>query len=437
MKRILFFALAYAMVMLFSGCTVFETDTEALMSPPVLTAEQEKLNTALREVIGESYTLKYPKNGNMNSAFIFEDLDNDGTDEALAFYSSFDESTRINVLKKEGDGWKSVYEAAGFYGEIEKTDIAQIDNRGDVLAVKWGQEAAIYRYVDQRLETVHRTTCSGVEIDDINSDGYSEIMLFGGNISGRNSLKVVYSIDGDVVVSEDVMVHAEYKDIYSAKAGLLCDGLNAYFIDSAIYDGVHLTEVIILTEGDVHRDFIADYVEYEDGEEEAEQNGNIVIVGGGYGKRGIFLRNTKVYCMDTNKNGIMEMPIEVREGYAQGASDEIFITQYMEYDGENSLPVWNGIPNTEKGYLFAIPEAWNERVTATIFGDTLTVYNKENNEEILSIHTVLKSDYQDKYEEFILGAESGEYNFYVEIKAPGEGEFHLDPEAIKSAFIFI
>ncbi len=438
LKKILLLLGVFAIMAALSGCTVFETDTEALMKPPVLTAEQEKLNAALREVIGESYTLKYPKNGDMNSAFIFEDLDNDGTQEALAFYSSVDESTRINVLKKEGTGWKSVYEAAGFSGDIEKIDITQLDNKGDVLVVKWEQEAAIYRYISERLESVHRAACSGVEIADINGNGYSEVMVFGGNISGRNSINVVYSNGSEVVISEAVGVHAEYENIYFAKSGLFYGETHAYFIDSLIYDGVYLTEIITLDENEVHRKFVADFVEYEDeSETEKEPEGDIVIVGGDYGKRGIFLRNTKVYCMDTNKNGIIEMPVEVREDYAQSASDEIFLIQYMEYNGETSVPVWNGVPNTEKGYIFAIPESWNQKVMVTLSGDDLVLTEKSTGEEILIVHSVLKSDYQDKYEDYILGADDGANNYYVELKAEPETEFYLDPEIIETSFIFI
>ena len=87
MKKTLLVLAAMFFCLAFSGCTVFETDTEALMKPPVFTEEQEKLNSALANILGESYVLKYPENGETNSAFVFRDLDGDGTEEAMAFYS--------------------------------------------------------------------------------------------------------------------------------------------------------------------------------------------------------------------------------------------------------------------------------------------------------------------------------------------------------------
>ena len=146
LKRFFVVAGIMALVFAFSGCTAFEKDTEALLSPPVFTEEQENLNFALTEVIGEDYVLKYPENGSTNSAFIFEDLDEDGTEEAIAFYSVLDENTRINVLKNEKGKWISVYTAPGFYGDIQKVDFVKIDEKGPAVIIKWEQEIGIYRY---------------------------------------------------------------------------------------------------------------------------------------------------------------------------------------------------------------------------------------------------------------------------------------------------
>ena len=326
MKKTFLFAAVAALCLAFSGCSVFETDTEALMHPPLLSEEQEKLNAALTEVAGENFTLKYPKTGEMNSAFIFEDLDNDGEDEAMAFYSSVDESTRINILKKSGDGWISVYEAAGFSGEMESIDFIQMKNGAPVLFVKWPGEIGIYSFEHDRLETVYSAACDGTDIVDMNADGFSEIVVFKGTAMSRSFLSVIYHDGNEVVSTEEISVHAEYDSIISAKVGDFGNGKYAYFVDSFVYEEVFLTEMFVLEEGEVERFTVADFVVYEDeNEKEPEaESGTIIIIGGNLGKRGIFLRNTGVYCLDTNGDGVMEFPVEVREDYATEASDELY-----------------------------------------------------------------------------------------------------------------
>lgn len=440
MKKICLFAAVAALCLGLSGCTFFETDTEALMKPPVFTEEQEKLNAALMQVAGENYVLKYPAGEEANSAFIFRDLDNDGTEEAMAFYSLLDESTRINILARKGEEWVSVYEAAGFYGDIEKISFADIDGKGPALAVKWDQDAAVYRYENERLEMLFQSSCEGFEITDIDGNGKDEILLFRGSSVGRTLVNAVFSEDGKIIITEDTSINAEFGKILSVKNGTLSEGKNACFIDSVIYEGVYLTEIITLEEGRTVRHFIPDFIKFDDKEEETGYNtgGTIVIIGGDYGKRGILLRNTAVYCLDTNGDGIMEMPVEVREDYAREASDDIFFLNYMQCSGAEAESVWNGIANTENGYLFAIPEKWNKTVRAfiTSSGDELTVTDKEGR-TILEVRAVLKSDYQDKYEEYFLAAENGDKNYYIKTFVTEESEFHLPEEELKNAFIFI
>ncbi len=427
-----------ALCLSFSGCTFFETDTEALMRPPVFTEEQEKLNAALTEVIGESYVLKYPKTGETNSAFIFKDLDSDGAEEAMAFYSLLDGSTRINVLKKENENWVSIYEAAGFYGEIERIEFAKIDDKGDAIIINWEQEAGIYRYESERLETLYRASCEGTDIVDINGDGYEDVIVLSGNPIGRTNINIAYSDGASVCVTETISINAGYDSIYSKFAGKLSDGRNLYFIDSEIYDGVYLTEMIALEEGKAKRYFTADFVEYEEEETEEEKPGIIVVVGGDYGKRGIFLRNTKAVCMDIDRDGFTELPVEFREDYAQEASEKIFFLQYMDYEESAAKPVWNGVANTEGGYLFSVPESWNEKVSVS-FGnssDELIFKDIETEEIILEVCSVMKSDYQDKYEEYIFAAEDEIKNYYVKIFAGPESEFYIVPESFEKSFIF-
>ena len=67
------------------GCS-FSASVESMLSPPRLTVEQEQIYRALQISAGSQISLKYPKSGERLSAFIMEDLDGDGSDEAVVFY---------------------------------------------------------------------------------------------------------------------------------------------------------------------------------------------------------------------------------------------------------------------------------------------------------------------------------------------------------------
>ncbi len=440
MRKILLVLASLAFCLAFSGCTVFETDTEALMRPPVFSEEQAKLNEALTAVIGEDYSLKYPASGGTNSAFIFRDLDEDGTDEAMAFYSTADNNTRINILKRSGEDWISVYEAAGFSGDIENIEFADVDEKSPAVIISWESEIGIYRFEENRLERLHGSECYGSETTDMDGDGFSDIIIFKGTNMDRSILNVFHLYDGKITLSEDVATHAEYSEIFSSEVGNLGSGKTAYFMDSEIYEGVYLTEILTVEGNTVIEQTIDDFVEDETAsQEEEDPSGTIVIVGGNLGKRRIFTRNTAVYCMDINGDGIMEFPVEVRDDYAREASETVYYLEFMQYNGTVSAPVWHGVANSEAGYLFSVPVQWNSAAKVTIDSASgeLCFRSIETGEEVLKIHTVLKSDYQDKYENYILAAENGEFNYYIEALAAEESNFYIDPADYQNCFTFI
>ncbi|MDE6102601.1 MAG: hypothetical protein K2F73_06465, partial [Ruminococcus sp.] len=85
-----------------TGC-VFSSSIDNLMAPPKLSVEQEQIYNALTDAAGTSISLKYPKSGKYLSAFIIEDIDGDGGNEAVVFYEktsiAVEENTlRINIL---------------------------------------------------------------------------------------------------------------------------------------------------------------------------------------------------------------------------------------------------------------------------------------------------------------------------------------------------
>ncbi len=96
--------------------------------PPVLTARNKKaIDDALRESVTGDFTLKYPKSGDYRSAYIYQDLDKDGDEEALAFYSiGLSSTTRVALLDKENGVWRAVNALSGASEEVEFVAFAHI-----------------------------------------------------------------------------------------------------------------------------------------------------------------------------------------------------------------------------------------------------------------------------------------------------------------------
>ena len=99
---------------LLTGCGI-GSSVDTLLLPPMLSDEQEAIYTALTASAGSNISLVYPRWGAYRSAFVFYDLDMDGADEAVVFYDDVDDSensVRANILHRENNGWRSVYDHA-------------------------------------------------------------------------------------------------------------------------------------------------------------------------------------------------------------------------------------------------------------------------------------------------------------------------------------
>lgn len=98
MKRIMALLLAAALFCL-SGCSLTPTSMESLLSPPVRTEEQSEIYQALLSSVNTNISLVYPRSGEYTSAFVVEDIDGDGLEDALVFYQDQSQATSTTRLQ--------------------------------------------------------------------------------------------------------------------------------------------------------------------------------------------------------------------------------------------------------------------------------------------------------------------------------------------------
>ena len=125
--------------LLLGGCSALSFDVRSQLVPPTATGDEQLIQTALETYLteeygaaqAEQYKLKYPREGRYRTAFIVQDIDADGADEALAFYT-IDNDTgyiHLNYLRKLGSDWESMGD-----WESESTSVLEVrlgDMNGD------------------------------------------------------------------------------------------------------------------------------------------------------------------------------------------------------------------------------------------------------------------------------------------------------------------
>ena len=213
MKRTLWLLALCAVLLLgLSGCDLYQPDVDSLLSPPVLSALQNEVDLALQDVVGEDFKLRYPSGGSYRSPYIFSDLDGDGAEEAVVFYTAGEEPlVYLQVLDRQEGRWRAYNALPGLEGEVLFVDFhhLQSDSITDLL-VGWSEPdlqyntLCLYRYQDNSLTELFRVNYDGITVADFDRNGTEELVtatldsgvmlqLTGWDGSGISLLDTTYS----------------------------------------------------------------------------------------------------------------------------------------------------------------------------------------------------------------------------------------------------
>ena len=350
-KKIILLPLAAAVL---TGCT-FGASIDTLMSPPKLSVEQEQIYSALTAATGNSISLKYPKSGKYLSAFIVEDIDGDGGNEAIVFYEknslAVEENTlRINILDKNGENWSSVWDTPIDGSEIEKVMISQLGS-SDMMNIIIGssqinrseKNVSIYNYIDGKFQQPFRTVpYSFFDVSDLDTDGENEFLLLKGSSSSSPAMAYAYRLDDQgryEAYSQELS--GSFTEFDEPSYGLMGSGRTGLYIDAVSGAGYIQSDVIYMDENGLNKVF-------------ATSEGSLSTI-----------RPSGCATFDIDNDGIPEIPVQrVSLGYDDSSeSEQMKITEWMYVTEDNKLKKkYTSYYSVNEGYIFIFPEQWEGNV---------------------------------------------------------------------------
>jgi len=356
------------MIALFlSGCSYSQTGIEAMLKPPKLSDEQNKIYNALEASVGNSakgaIKLVYPRKGDFTSAFVKNNLDAESTQETIVFYETAGSATatipiRINVLDQQNGEWVSVSDIATVAGasEVEKVYFVSIQQQvymvaGFNLSNSTDKSLAIYSFEEGMLRERYSTKCTNFEVIDLNDDKESELVTIltqrsetdPGSKTVTAELRRITGYGSSVVLSTVELDPAvtEYKNILKGK---LEDGRPALYLDGLRGANYYSTE-ILACRGDTVRNLM-----YQGADEE-----NLIDQ---------TIRTGGVLPLDLDGDEVLEIPVRVpAPGYEDAeAHQQEYLTQWYIYQS-SAQGGWLSLAHTTYvagtlNYLFTIPEEW-------------------------------------------------------------------------------
>ena len=378
-KKALTVVLAAVCAVYLSACSLIGGDVATLMRPPRPPGELYEIQKVLESSV-KDITMKYPRSGEFRSAYIMQDIDGDGQDEVLTFYSTKGDGQTsgtlyLHVLTRASGKWKTldskvVKDAAG----VETVAFVDLDNDGSLeIIVGYTLLAGI----EKRLNVYAVDTA----LNEIFSQSYNDYLTApltrqtyaGTNIPMTNLLLIklnateppvasarLFTIDrttsteiGSATIDGSV---SSYGRLQVTKSGdIACVLIDAYKIDSSM-----ITDVIYFDDASG----MLKAPTFNPKTQQTEQT---------------FRRRT-IDCRDIDGDGIIEIPylselpsIDATELTLTGdtsshstsvvpASDNrVYLTNWMRYDVRDpakSVSALTAQMNYYDDYYVRFPEKW-------------------------------------------------------------------------------
>ena len=415
MKKILVMILICTICLSLTSCDYKINSIESLMRPPKLSGESSLLQKAFEQSVADSggVIMKTPISGQNRSSYLFFDLEKDGEQEAIVFYSNpiEDNFASASIFKFVNNEWKNISKIKGKSEEIYEVNFADINGDGTLeILLSWTEISTLdivnsndFGTGTNRILTIY--SCDGITatplktetytnllFDDLDNDTAAEIVLFKINLTDnekRTTARII-SFNDDYSVKNDEQL---------TLTGLL--EINNIITDSVIYENENYTRIFI--DGLVSEiGIITEIIEINNDTFDislplSEQNKS---------SQSLTLRDSRIYCTDIDNDGYVEIPTVEILPYGARITDEndrkeLNLTVWSEFNGIEIINDIKGLLNSTFGYMFVFPDSEINNCTA-VYNDnncTLTFYSLNSNgtykNELFSLKAFLEPDWDE------------------------------------------
>lgn len=347
-KNFICLAVAVVTAFMLCGCDMFAVDTEGLLTPPEPSGDIYPIQQALKSSIEGDYTLKYPTSGDRRSAVILEDIDNDNTFEAFAFYSTVEEDVmymNVNFIIYKDDKWQSVARQSIVAGGVESVDFCDLDGDGrKEIVVGWiifgdtEKQLAVYSCNLGTLSQRMLKRYTSYLCCDLDENEEYEVFIQNLDTAASMNTASLFSIDREGVSEiAGCLMDKNVKSAAKPVIGELSSGQSAVYIDE-IKGAGSVTEVLLFSQGELVNPLL-----------DTATTENILT-----------LRTTAITSKDINLDGIIEIPVsgELPSAKALENSEKFYYTGWCSFNGEVLTQKLLTVMNITDGYYIAVPSKW-------------------------------------------------------------------------------
>ncbi len=368
--RLLVCLLALTFCVSLTGCSFLNLDMDTHLRAPHAAGEQNAIQTALERHIYEkqaleltedvtkpAYVLKYPKMGDYRSAFIMKDIDNDGREDALAFYALSPEgsNTHIAMLSNVGGEWQCMDDIEGLATEIERVNFGDLNHDGiSELFAGFSmfntrdRRLMLYTWEDAHFVERYSDTYTNMIVASVVEEGRDDLLLYRVNPTEEKTTLRLLSMEEDAVVEKaSTSLDGHIQQFASYTIADLPQGTRALYQDCVKDSGTMITE-LVLWDGEHLEAPLYDPLE------------NITTHSA---------RESGLESADMDDDGEIEWPQSFRmpgDELVEAADVLVWMSDWYAWNEDENAPVkkLTNIVNATDRYYLKVPEEWIGNITA-------------------------------------------------------------------------
>lgn len=351
-KKVCLMALLWALSCLLGGCLSSSTVEElfTLPQPPI---EYTELAAKIDQLISDGYEYASPTGGENIQSVQMVDLDQDGQDEAIAFFrrDSDEKPLKIMVFQSRDDTyeWLCTIESSGT--AVDSVQYRDMNGDGvQEIIVGWKisadvQNVAVYTvgrnpvlllqnaYTRYSIQTLDPGSGPGLLLFRSDSEGNSIAEFYGWQ---TESMTLLYR---SVLSSSMAELTAG-----SIVTGMLTQNAPAVFVTGVDEQGMAVTDILVCREGGTLTNAALNW---------------------STGISGLIYPYFRLQPQDINGDGITEIPAPMAPDSTGKQTDGLVEWLQCDFDG-NTKRVATTYHNISSGWYFILPAAWKGPITATV-----------------------------------------------------------------------
>ena len=363
-KSLIFICLVLTLVL--SGCSAV-LDGNTMLRPPRATGDKAEIQNIISQQAGGKYTFKYPQTGEYRSAITMK-TEKAVNEFALALYSP-DNDSKINVciISFIDSQWQCIGNFANSGTGVDRVMFRDLNNDGtDEIIIGWTsynnaqKTLSAYSVSDTAYEIAIEDTYDEMLIDDVTGDDVDDIVLLSlSTQKNPSNFKVLqYSeTEKKPVARYAIELDPEIINFKNITFGTIAQNQKGIVIDSEKNGGILTSQIVFFDENS--NTFLNPLVT-------ENENGTF---------SNPTARKDTIYSRDADGDSIIETPVVTplpapTENTSLNICSITAWKQYSVYNKALGTKI-NTVINYNDRYYITIPKRWiNNTITAVTDTDT-------------------------------------------------------------------